>query len=151
MDVSRAFIFGIPVSLVSIHTQWRGVTNDSELKADHTTGVIQLFCALVCLWVLVHHLERSSRLWRPQLTIPGIFLVSGITAAVTAVSLAYDQDSTGASAGVCALLGICPSLFPTMCFHCHLQCQSPESQQQCSSSSLFEALSASRVWLTAFI
>ena len=66
-------------------------------------GVIHLFGVITSLWTFGKYLERVVLL--PGLTVPLLYLVSGIAGAITSASLAYDLDSAGASAGVCGLLG----------------------------------------------
>lgn len=71
-------------------------------------GVLSLVCSLVGLWTLAKYLQRSRRLWSPTWSISFLFLVSSLIGAIVSVSLGYDQDSCGASAGSCALLGRMP-------------------------------------------
>ena len=80
---------------------WCSIADNSWL--DISAGVIHLFGVITSLWTFGKYLERVVLF--PGLTVPLLYLVSGVAGAITSASLAYDLDSAGASAGVCGLLG----------------------------------------------
>ena len=67
-------------------------------------GVINLFSATTCLWTLGKYLEGVLVL--PALSVPLIYLVSGISGCLASAVLAIQLDAMGASAAVCGLLGM---------------------------------------------
>lgn len=69
-------------------------------------GVIHLFSAVTSLWTLAKYLEASNRMIRPGFTIPLLFLLSGIAGCLVSANVAFEHNSTGASAAVCGLLGL---------------------------------------------
>ena len=68
-------------------------------------GVIQLFGAVTSLWTLAKYLEASNRVIQPWFTIPLLYILPGIAGCLVSANVAFDHDSTGASAAVCGLLG----------------------------------------------
>ena len=68
-------------------------------------GVIHLFAAVTSLWTLAKYLEQRRCVMAPGLTIPLLFLLSGVAGCLLSINLAYEHDAAGATAGVCGLLG----------------------------------------------
>ena len=64
-----------------------------------------MFGAVTCLWTLAKYLENSNQIWLPWVTIPLLYLVSGIAGCVLSANMAFDHDSTGSTAAVSGLLG----------------------------------------------
>lgn len=110
----------ISPSLHSPFLIWQGVALQSQLRMRLSrqkpgtslaclAGVIQLFGAVVSLWTLAKYLEYSGHVWLPLVTIPLIYLLSGVAGCLVSANLAFEHDSTGSSAAVCGLLGNCYS------------------------------------------
>ncbi len=68
-------------------------------------GVIHLFSAVTSLWTLAKYLEQRHCVFAPGLTLPLLFLLSGVAGCLLSVNLAFEHDAAGATAGVCGLLG----------------------------------------------
>eukprot|EP00884_Botryococcus_braunii_P008760 jgi/Botrbrau1/17886/Bobra.0498s0004.2 len=66
-------------------------------------GAIALFCVLSMLWTLGTMTERFLRL--PILTLPFIYVGSGVAGALWSANLSVNHSSCGATASICGLLG----------------------------------------------
>jgi len=75
------------------------------MHPKRVAGVIHLFCAVTSLWTLAKYLELRRCVVAPGLTLPLLFLLSGVAGCLLSVNLAFGHDAAGATAGVCGLLG----------------------------------------------
>lgn len=86
----------------------RGKASCSSIKTCFA-GVIQLFSAVGSLWTLAKYLEHSNHVLLPWLSIPLLYLVSGIAGCILSANMAFDHNCTGSTAAVSGLLGANPS------------------------------------------